>query len=110
MTEYLKTIKKALEDKKSENIVIIDIHEISVMADYFVIASGSNVHQVQAMSDSVCDAMAKAGCHIRATEGYESGNWILLDYGDIIVHLFDRESRSFYDLERLWTDGKTVNL
>lgn len=110
MTKYLKAIKKALEDKKAEDIQIIDISEISVMSDYFVIANGTNINQVHAMSDAVCEEMAKEKLIIHSTEGYQSGNWILLDFGDIIVHLFDKESRYFYDLERIWKDGKIVEL
>ena len=77
------------------------------MADYFLIADGSNLNQVQAMADNVEEKMAEAGYQVRQTEGYQSANWILLDYGDVIVHAFNREDRLFYDLERIWRDGKT---
>ena len=108
MEEYLKTIYKALDDKKAEDIQIIDIREVSCMADYFVIANGTNVNQVHALCDNVSEELAKLKALTKQTEGYTSGNWILMDYGDSIVHIFDKESRSFYDLERIWKDGKNV--
>lgn len=106
--EYLHTIYKALDDKKAEDIQIIDITEISCMADYFVITNGSNVNQVHALCDNVSEELAKLKVLTKQTEGYTAGNWILMDYGDIIIHIFDKESRSFYDLERIWKDGKVV--
>lgn len=99
----------ALEDKKAVDLTIIDISEISVMADYFIIASGTNRNQVQALADNVEEALGKAGYNMKQAEGYRTGNWILLDYGDLIVHVFDSENRLFYDLERIWCDGKTIS-
>ena len=99
---------QAMEDKKARDIRIIDISEISVLADYFLIASGSNKNQVQAMVDNVQEELHKAGFVPKQVEGYNSANWILLDYGDIIIHVFDEENRLFYDLERIWRDGKTL--
>lgn len=101
---------EALEDKKAEDISVIDIQEVSVMADYFLIASGSNRSQIQALCDSVEDTLGRAGTAVKQIEGYDSANWILLDFGDIIVHIFDKENRLFYDLERIWRDGKTIPL
>ena len=98
----------ALEDKKAEDITILDISEVSVLADYFIIAGGSNRNQVQAMADSAEDALGRAGYEPKQIEGYQSANWILLDYKDIIIHIFDKENRLFYDLERIWRDGKTI--
>ena len=98
----------ALEDKKGEDIKIIDIHEISTLADYFLIASGTNTSQVQAMTDNVEEVLGRAGYECRQIEGYQSAGWILMDYGDIIVHVFNREDRLFYDLERIWRDGKIM--
>lgn len=100
---------KALEEKKAIDIKIIDISHISTLADYFIIASGSNRSQVQAMADAVDEALDKMGVHSRSTEGYQNANWILLDYGDIVVHLFDEENRLFYDLERIWRDGRVIS-
>ncbi len=100
----------ALADKKGEDIKIIDIEEISVLADYFLIASGSNESQIRAMVDNVEDELQKAGYSIKQREGYGTGRWVLLDFGDIIVHVFDRENRLFYDLERIWRDGKSIDI
>ena len=105
--EMTKLAIAALEDKKANDVRVIDIAGVSVIADYFVIASGSNTNQVQAMADNVEEMLGKAGCECKQIEGYQSANWILMDYKDIIVHIFCREDRLFYDLERIWRDGKT---
>mgnify|MGYP000598673240 FL=1 len=108
--ELAKKIFDALEDKKGEDIKIINISEVTVLADYFIIASGTNRNQVQAMADNVEEVLAKEGAEPKQIEGYQSGNWILLDYQDVIVHIFDQENRLFYDLERIWRDGKNISL
>ncbi len=108
--EMVKLAKAALEEKKANNIKIIDISQVSVLADYFVIADGSNANQVQAMVDSVEEALGKAGYVCRQIEGYGTANWILMDYGDMIVHAFCREDRLFYDLERIWRDGRMIEV
>lgn len=100
----------ALEDKKAEDIRVIDISEVSVLADYFIIADGNNRNQVQAMIDNVEETLGKEGYQPKQIEGYQNANWVLMDYTDIIVHVFDKENRLFYDLERIWRDGKTVSL
>lgn len=99
---------EALADKKAEDIKIINIEEVSVLADYFIIASGLNRNQVQAMADNVEEELHKAGFPVKQTEGYRTANWILMDFGDLIVHVFDSENRLFYDLERIWRDGKAI--
>ena len=96
----------ALNDKKGEDIKIIDITGISVLADYFIIANGTNDSQVNALVDNVEEELHKAGYPLKQREGRASGSWVLLDFGDIIVHVFDKENRLFYDLERIWRDGK----
>ncbi|MDY5845132.1 MAG: ribosome silencing factor [Bariatricus sp.] len=101
---------KAIEDKKGEDIRVIDISQISVLADYFIISNGCNESQVRAMVDNVEEEMFKAGYEVKQREGYGSGGWVLLDFGDIIVHVFDKENRLFYDLERIWRDGKQINV
>lgn len=106
----VKTAYSALDEKKGEDIKIIDISDISVMADYFVIANGNNISQVQALVDNVEEKMYKAGFNIKRKEGNRSSTWVLLDFGDVVVHVFDSEDRLFYDLERLWSDGKVVNI
>ena len=95
----------ALNDKKGEDIKIIDITGISVLADYFIIANGNSDSQVNALVDNVEEELHKAGYSLKQREGQASGSWVLLDFGDIIVHVFDKENRLFYDLERIWKDG-----
>ena len=99
----------ALSDKKGEDIKIIDITGISVLADYFIIANGNSDSQVNALVDNVEEALHKAGYPLRQRVGQASGSWELLDFGDIIVHVFDKETRLFYDLERIWKDGKDIS-
>ena len=108
--EMARTACKALDEKKALDLKIIDIAEVSTIADYFVIASGSNENQVQAMVDNVEEKLAKAGYEPKQIEGTRSSSWILMDYGDLIVHVFDEENRLFYDLERIWRDGKEIDL
>lgn len=108
--EMARTACKALDEKKALDLKIIDIAEVSTIADYFVIASGSNQNQVQAMVDNVEEKLAKAGYEPKQIEGTRSSSWILMDYGDLIVHVFDEENRLFYDLERIWRDGKEIDL
>ena len=87
----------ALADKKGEDIKLIDISNVSVLADYFIIANGTNDSQVHAIT-------------LKQREGYGLGSWVLLDFGEVIVHVFDKENRLFYDLERIWSDGKMINI
>lgn len=108
--EMLTTAVLALEEKKAINIKAIDISEISVIADYFIIAGGTNKNQVQALSDNVLEKLAQADVHPRQIEGYNSANWILMDYNYVIIHIFNQEDRLFYDLERIWSDGRAVEL
>ncbi len=108
--EMAKIAYHALDEKKGEDIRIIDIAGISVLADYFIIANGSSESQVQAMVDNVEEEMHKAGYSLKQREGYGNGNWVLLDFGDVIVHVFDKENRLFYDLERIWRDGKNIEI
>ena len=100
---------EALEDKKAEDIRVIDISQVSVIADYFIIANGTNKSQIQTLSDTVEEKLGKAGYFMKQKEGFRNANWVLLDFGDIIVHIFDKENRLFYDLERIWRDGKVVD-
>lgn len=108
--EMVKLAIEALEDKKAEDIRVIDISEVSVIADYFIIAGGSNPSQIQALSDSVEEKLGRAGMPVRQIEGYATANWVLLDFGDVIVHVFDKENRLLYDLERIWRDGKQLDI
>ena len=106
--EMAKIAVAALEEKKAKDIKILDISGVSVLADYFIIASGSNRNQVQAMADEAQEKLYKAGYEAKQVEGYQTANWNLMDYQDIIVHIFDEENRLFYDLERIWRDGSLV--
>ena len=99
----------ALEEKKASDIRVIDISEVSVLADYFIIANGTNRAQIQALSDEVSEKMEKAGAFLKQVEGYDNASWILLDFGDVIVHIFGQEDRLLYDLERIWRDGEQVD-
>ena len=101
---------KAIDDKKGQDIKIIDIHNVSLIADYFVIASGTNSNQVQAIVDNVEEQLGRAGFEAKQIEGNRNSSWILMDYGDVIVHVFDEENRLFYDLERIWRDGKVLEM
>ncbi|MCI9236982.1 MAG: ribosome silencing factor [Dorea sp.] len=100
----------ALAEKKGEDITVIDISNISVIADYFVITHGTSDSQVSALVDHVEEKLAESGYHLKQQEGNSSGTWVLMDYGDIIIHIFDKESRSFYNLERIWCDGREVEV
>lgn len=108
--EMAKTACHALSEKKAEDLRIIEISEISPLADYFIIATGANANQIQAMVDAVDEDLTKAGHQVKQIEGNRNSSWILMDYGDIIVHIFSREDRLFYDLEKIWTDGKRMEV
>ena len=99
----------ALSEKKGEDIKIIDITGVSVLADYFIIANGNSDSQVNALVDHVEEELHKAGYSLKQREGRSGASWILLDFGDIIIHVFDKENRLFYDLERIWKDGKDIS-
>lgn len=100
---------QALEEKKGEDIQVIEISDISSIADYFIIANGTNALQVDTLVDSVEETLGKHGFHPQRIEGIRSASWILMDYGDVVVHVFSKEDRLFYNLERIWRDGKTIN-
>ena len=105
----VKAAYKALDDKMAIDINILDIREISVISDYFVIASGNNPNQLKAMADSVEEELYKVGYRLNHSEGFQSKTWILLDFGDIVVHLFNKEDREFYNIERIWGDAKFIS-
>lgn len=108
--EMTKIALKALDDKMAMDVKVIDINQVSVLADYFIIASGSNQNQVQAMVDNIDEMMTKAGYEPKQIEGTKNSSWILMDYSDLIIHVFDEENRLFYDLERIWRDGKVIDM
>ncbi|MBQ7447855.1 MAG: ribosome silencing factor [Eubacterium sp.] len=107
--EMVKLACHALAEKKAEDVRVIDIRDISVIADYFVIASANNTNQMQAFVDAVDEELYKAGYTECSKEGNQKSSWVLMDYKDIIVHLFSKEDRLFYDLERIWKDGKMID-
>lgn len=100
----------ALEDKKGEDIQVIEVSEISVLADYFIISNGTNAAQVQALVDNVEESLEQQGYRPKRIEGIHNTSWVLMDYGDIIIHIFSKEDRLFYDLERVWRDGKNISI
>jgi ribosome-associated protein len=101
---------RAAEDKQARDIRVLDLREITSFADYFVICSGANPRQIQAISDEIELRLKKLGERPNSIEGYENAEWILMDYGDYLVHIFSQKARVYYDLERLWRDAKTVDL
>lgn len=103
-----KTIINCLENKKAENIQIIDISEVSSLGDFFIIANGNNRSQIQALSDHVEETLGKQGVSPKQIEGYTKADWILLDYRDVIIHIFDKDARDYYDIERIWRDGNII--
>lgn len=106
--EMARTAYDALEEKKGIDIKIINISQVSVIADYFIIATGNSSNQVSALVDNVEEQMHKKNFPMKQREGGGHSPWVLLDYTDIIVHVFEKESRSFYNLEHLWHDGTEI--
>ncbi len=107
--EIVKLAVKVMEDKKGTEIKVIDISRVSVIADYFILVSGSSQRQTQAISDEIEMQLGRQGIEPKQKEGYQNGNWILLDYQDVVIHIFNGEDRRFYNLERIWTDGTVVS-
>lgn len=103
-------IGSAAANKKALDIKILNVTGLSPIADYFVICSGNSTVQVKAIADEVEDKMAEDGYSLSHKEGYESGRWVLLDYGNVIVHIFHSEERDFYELERLWADAEAIGI
>ncbi len=110
LDQRMLTALEAAAEKKAINSVVLDLREIASFTDYFVITSGTNERQVQAISDEIVETLKKAGTAAARVEGYKTAEWILLDYGDFVVHVFDEKARAFYDLERLWRESKRVEL
>ncbi len=95
-------------DKKAEDVLVLDIGKVSSLTGHFVLATGTNVRQTQAIADAVRDALRERGLKPLGTEGMQQGEWILLDYGDFLVHILSPEKRKFYDIERLWTNAPRI--
>ena len=101
---------EVLKNKKAQDIKVIDISELSILADYFIIATGTSSTHVQSLAENLEEKLNEAGFDIHHKEGFRSGSWILLDYYDIVIHLFSKEERDFYNLERLWADATTISI
>ena len=110
ITKEIKTVVDALEDKKGTDISVLDLSKVSDVTDCFVICSGTNRPQIQALADGVEEALGRKGLLHKGIEGYDTANWILIDYNDFVVHIFDKDSRDMYDLERIWSDADKVEV
>jgi ribosome-associated protein len=99
---------RAAEEKQAKNIRVLDLSDVTSFADYFVICSGTNSRQIQAIADEIHARLKKFGEYPSSIEGYQNAEWVLMDYGDYLVHIFSEKARLYYDLERLWRDAKTV--
>lgn len=108
MQEILKILYDKLDDKQAEDIVILDVKNITSIADYFVIASADNERKVKAIADEAEECLEKNGLVVKSKEGFDTSKWILLDFGDIIVHIFKNEERDFYNIEKIWKDAINV--
>ncbi|MFB4166539.1 ribosome silencing factor [Virgibacillus sp. JSM 102003] len=108
--EIIQQIANACDDKRAEDIVALDMRDVSLMTDYFLICHGSNERQVQAIARSIKDTMEEKDILIQRLEGYEQARWILVDLGNIVCHVFHKEERSYYNLERLWGDASKVEI
>ena len=99
---------EAAEAKQAKDIKVLDLREITTFADFFVVCSGANARQIQAIADQIETRMKQIGEYPLSVEGYQNAEWVLLDYGDYLIHIFTDKARQYYDLERLWRDAKTV--
>ncbi|ABJ64160.1 ribosome silencing factor [Levilactobacillus brevis] len=108
--EILEIAVKAAENKRAEDLTALDMTKVSLMADYFLIMEANSSRQIQAIADEITDQMAANGVKMRDVEGKNEANWILIDLGDVVVHVFQKEQRSHYNLEKLWSDAPTVDL
>ena len=106
--DAVKKLRDALDAKFARDIIVLDLQEVSPIADYFVIATGQNRPQLMSLQDTAEEYLNNMGFKLGHIEGQKSASWILLDYGTIIVHLFDKESREYYNLEHIWADAKNV--
>jgi len=110
LKETLKIVVNSIEDKKGQNPVILDIQGLSVVADYFVICHGNSETQVQAIAREVREKAWEIGLEPKPMEGFDEARWVLIDLGDIVVHVFHREEREYYNLEKLWADGLRIEV
>jgi ribosome-associated protein len=108
--EFLQTVVKAADDKRAEDIMVLNMKGISLIADYFVICHGNSDKQVQAIAREIKDKAGELGYDVKRIEGFDEAKWVLLDLGDIVAHVFHRDERSYYNLERLWGDAPLENV
>lgn len=108
--ELLEYVVKSADDKLAQEILALDMKEVSLLADYFVIMHANNNRQLDAIAQSILEAAEKNQQPVKRVEGKDQGKWILIDLGDVIIHLFNEEEREFYKLERLWSDAKQVDV
>lgn len=108
--EKIRIAAEACDDKRAEDIIVLNMKEVSLMTDYFLICHGSNERQVQAIARSIKETLEEKDIHINRMEGFEQARWILVDLGDIVCHVFHKDERSYYNLERLWGDASQVEL
>lgn len=106
----LQVAYKAIDDKRGEDIVVLNMQGISLLADYFIIAEGSSERQVQAMARELKEKAEEAGFDVRKMEGFDTGRWILVDMGDVVAHVFHKDERGYYNLERLWGDAPQLDV
>lgn len=106
--EILKVLCAALEDKKGNKLSLLDVSKVSYLADYFIIVSGNNTSHISALSENAIEKASEIGLKPIHTEGTAESGWILVDYGNIVVHVFSTEAREFYDLERVWKDAVEI--
>ncbi len=108
--ELVKNAVKILDGKKARNLTAIKIKDLTILSEYFIIADGSSNTQVRTLADELEFRLGEMGVKPYKTEGYQSGNWIVLDYVDVVIHIFEEKTREFYSLERLWSDGEIVDI
>ena len=110
MKEALKIAVKAVDDKKASDIVILDISDVATFANHFLLCTGDSSRQIHAIADEVEQKLEAGGLRPSHVEGYQHAEWVLMDYIDLVVHIFSKSARAYYDLERLWRDGRRLNV
>ncbi len=108
--KLLELVVRAADDKRAEDIMAMDVREVSILADYFVVMHGNSEKQVQAIAEEIINQSQKSGYEVKRVEGRESAKWLLIDLGDIVVHIFHYSERAFYNLEKLWSDAPLVDI
>ena len=108
--ELVELVVKSADDKRAEDIIAMDVSKISILADYFIVMHGNSEKQVKAISEEIIDKAEEAGIDVRRVEGRDSSKWLLIDLGDVVVHVFHYSERSFYNLEKLWSDAPLVDI